>query len=104
MKPTGARPLRRAFLKMAGSAAVGLLAGRGQAAPLLSANRKPTDIRIEQVTFAFEDFLYRSPVKFAGALMDRATVLTVECTVRSRSGKVAKGTGAMPFNHIFSYP
>ena len=95
---------RRTFLKSTGRwAALGLTFGsRGGFAstPL----RRPTDIRIERVRFSFEDFLYRSPVKFAGALMDRATVLTVECDVRTRSGKVATGVGSMPFNHIFSYP
>jgi L-alanine-DL-glutamate epimerase-like enolase superfamily enzyme len=73
-------------------------------APAVLPTRKPTDIRIEDVTFSFEDFNYRSPLKFAGALMDRATVLTVVCTVRTRAGGRARGTGAMPFNHIFSYP
>jgi L-alanine-DL-glutamate epimerase-like enolase superfamily enzyme len=70
----------------------------------LSASRKPTDIRVERVSIGFEDFLYRSPVKFAGALMDRATILNVECEVRTRGGKNATGVGSMPFNHIFSYP
>jgi L-alanine-DL-glutamate epimerase-like enolase superfamily enzyme len=75
-----------------------------RAASVISASRKPTDIRVESVTIDFEDHLYRSPVKFAGALMDRATVLNVTCQVRTRSGKVGEGVGAMPFNHIFSYP
>jgi L-alanine-DL-glutamate epimerase-like enolase superfamily enzyme len=43
-------------------------------------------------------------VKFAGAIMDRATVITVECTVQTAAGKSAVGVGVMPFNHIFSYP
>ncbi len=75
-----------------------------RAATVLVASRKPTDIRVERVTFGFTDHLYRSPVKFAGALMDRATILDVECVVRTRDGKSATGRGAMPFNHIFSYP
>jgi L-alanine-DL-glutamate epimerase-like enolase superfamily enzyme len=36
--------------------------------------------------------------------MDRATLLTVECSVQTRAGKVATGIASMPFNHIFSYP
>ncbi len=53
---------------------------------------------------SFEEFVYRAPVKFAGAIMDRATVLTVRCTVATADGKRAEGVGYMPFNHIFSYP
>src|SRR5262245_10552021 len=102
MNPSGARIPRRAFLKSGG--ALGLLWSTGHAASVLTASRKPTDIRVESVRISFENFLYRSPVKFAGALMDRATVLTVECQVRTRSGKIGTGVGAMPFNHIFSYP
>jgi L-alanine-DL-glutamate epimerase-like enolase superfamily enzyme len=81
-------------------AATGLLRG----ANVISLSRKLTDIRVERVRISFEDFLYRSPVKFAGALMDRATILNVECTVKTRRGDIATGIGAMPFNHIFSYP
>ena len=68
-----ARPTRRSFLTAAAMAAVAGVGSRlGRAASVLSASRKPTDIRIERVTFGFEDHLYRSPVKFAGALMDPA--------------------------------
>lgn len=105
MLPPNIRLPRRRFLQYAAIAAgAGLLPARGQAPAVLSASRKPSDIRVERVTFAFEDFVYRSPVKFAGALMDRATILNVECAVVTRAGKRATGVGAMPFNHIFSYP
>src|SRR4051812_29052738 len=94
---------RRHFLRgVALAAATGVKFGR--AASALATSRKPTDIRIERVRFRFEDVVYRSAVKFAGALMDRATLITVECDVRTRSGKVASGVALMPFNHIFSYP
>lgn len=104
MNPAARPSSRRAFLKTLGGAAVAAGSGAGFAAAVPKVSHKPTDIRIERVTFGFEDFLYRSPVKFAGALMDRATLLTVHCEVRTRNGKVATGAGAMPFNHIFSYP
>ena len=32
---------------------------------------KPTDIRIEDVAFSFEDYLYRTPIKFGGIAVDR---------------------------------
>lgn len=65
---------------------------------------KPTDIRIEAVTPSYEDFLYRTPIKFGGVAVDRATVLNVECVVRTGSGKTAKGFGSMPLGCTWSFP
>src|SRR5687768_403075 len=90
---------RREFLKAAGGgAALGLVgcASVGRA-------RKSADIRVEGVSFSFEDFVYRAPVGFAGAVMDRATLITVRCEARTREGKVGSGFGTIPFNHIFSF-
>ncbi len=38
---------------------------------------KPLDIRIEAVHFAYEDFIYRTPIKFGGVALDRVTLLDV---------------------------
>src|SRR4051794_25549764 len=65
---------------------------------------KPTDIRVEDVTFAFEDFRYRSPIKFGGVALDRVTVLDVSCVVRTRAGKTARGRGSMPLGNVWSFP
>src|SRR5688572_7999806 len=94
---------RREFIRSTAGAIVGLRASDVYGAIGIGLP-KMTDVRVERVTFAFEDYRYRAPVKFAGALMDRATLLTVECSVRTRTGKVATGIASMPFNHIFSYP
>lgn len=100
-----ARITRRSFLSRTGTLAAGLAAPRALgAAAVLAGRGKKTDIRIERVRFSFEDFAYRAPVKFAGDVMDRATLLTVECGVRTAGGKSATGFGYMPFNHIFSFP
>ena len=48
---------------------------------------KPTDIRIEEVSFDYEDYLYRTPIKFGGVALDRVTLLNVECVVRTASGQ-----------------
>jgi hypothetical protein len=97
---------RRNFLKSVGTFATWV------AVPALTscigvrsaARRKATDIRIETVSVEFEDYVYRAPVAFAGAVMDRATLLTVRCSVRTPGGKAARGFGSIPFNHIFSFP
>jgi L-alanine-DL-glutamate epimerase-like enolase superfamily enzyme len=64
----------------------------------------PTDIRIEDLTFDYEEFLYRAPYKFGGVPVDRATILNVNVTVRTRDGKTAKGFGSMPLGNVWSFP
>jgi len=65
---------------------------------------KPTDIRIRELRYETEDFLYRSPIKFGGVALDRATVLNVHCLVETRSGKTARGFGSMPMGNVWAYP
>jgi L-alanine-DL-glutamate epimerase-like enolase superfamily enzyme len=65
---------------------------------------RSTDIRIEEVTFAYEDFLFRAPLKFGGVPIDRATILNVHCTVRTLGGKVARGFGSMPLGNVWAFP
>jgi L-alanine-DL-glutamate epimerase-like enolase superfamily enzyme len=48
--------------------------------------------------------VFRAPLKFARTVVNRATLLTVNCTVRTRAGKVATGFGTMPLNYVFSFP
>ena len=50
---------------------------------------KPTDITIKDVSFHYEDYQYRTPIKFGGVAVDRATILNVECAVESRDGRRA---------------
>jgi L-alanine-DL-glutamate epimerase-like enolase superfamily enzyme len=65
---------------------------------------KSTDVRIEAVSFAYEDFLYRTPIKFGGAALDRVTQVNVECRVRTADGKSAGGFGSMPLGNVWSFP
>lgn len=98
---------RRRFLRIASS---GVLAGPcvprliRASAPALLAGRNPRDIRIEEVTFGYEDFLYRTPIKFGGLVLDRVTLLNVDCVVRTAGGRTAKGFGSMPLGNIWSFP
>src|SRR5262249_53073790 len=64
----------------------------------------PTDIRVEDLTFDYEEFLYRAPYKFGGVPVDRATILNVNVTVRTRDGKTVKGFGSMPMGNVWSFP
>src|SRR5438034_5341417 len=68
------------------------------------AGKKASDIRIEHISFGYDEHVFRAPVGFAGAVVNRATMVTVRCSVRTAGGKFAKGFGSMPFNHTFSFP
>jgi len=72
--------------------------------PKGAAKMKTTDIRIDEVSYAFEDFRYRTPIKFGGVASDRVTILNVECAVHTRDGKRARGFGSMPMGNIWSFP
>ncbi len=65
---------------------------------------KPTDIYVKDVSIAYEDYLYRTPIKFGGVALDRVTLLNVEMTVETRSGKVARGFGSMPLGNVWAWP
>src|SRR6267154_6532591 len=65
---------------------------------------KPTDIRIHQVSFGYEDFRYRTPIKFGGTALDRVTLLNVEITIQTATGKIGRGFGSMPMGNVWSFP
>lgn len=41
---------------------------------------------------------------FGGSLVDRVTLLNVDCTVRTRDGHSAKGFGSMPMGNVWAFP
>lgn len=63
-----------------------------------------TDIRIKHVRIAYEDFLYRTPIKFGGVALDRATLLNAEMDVETLDGKTATGFGSMPLGNVWAWP
>ena len=65
---------------------------------------KPTDIRVDQLSFGFEDYRYRIPIKFGGTALDRVTLLNVNVTVSTKSGKRARGFGSMPLGNVWAFP
>jgi L-alanine-DL-glutamate epimerase-like enolase superfamily enzyme len=65
---------------------------------------KATDVRIEDVSYSYEDFDYRTPIKFGGTAVDRATILNVDCLVRTRAGATARGFGSMPLGNVWAFP
>lgn len=65
---------------------------------------RSTDIRIRDVRFDTEDFLYRSPIKFGGVALDRVTLLNATITVETVSGTIMSGFGSMPLGNVWAYP
>src|SRR5262245_31376365 len=90
---------RRQFLQNAGLASMAFTCKDVFAITVSS-----TDIRIEDLSFSYEEFRYRAPYKFGGVPVDRATILNVNVTVRTRDGKTAKGFGSMPMGNVWSFP
>ena len=65
---------------------------------------RPTDVRIRAVSFGFEDFRYRTPLKFGGVPVTEVTLLNVTMTVETAAGKVAEGFGSMPLGNVWAWP
>ena len=99
---TSSRLSRRGFLGAAAAAVArpSLAAGRGPAVVV----PHPTDVRVEEVRHRYEEFRYRTPMKFGGREVDRVTLLHVDCVVRTRDGRTAKGFGSMPLGNVWAYP
>src|SRR5262249_27324309 len=72
--------------------------------PWLLAGPKPTDIRIDEVSHGYEEFLYRAPYQFGGRAVDRVTLLNVHVVVRTVAGQRARGFGSMPLGNVWSFP
>ena len=62
------------------------------------------DMKVLEVRTSYEDYSYRTPIKFGGTASDRVTLLNVTCIVRTRTGKTAKGFGSMPLGNIWAFP
>lgn len=102
------RPVsRRSFLAAVPAVAGVLTVPRPQparqAAPAVAVP-KATDVRIESVQHRFEEFHYRTPMKFGGREVDRVTLLHVDVRVRTRDGRTALGFGTMPLGNVWAYP
>ncbi|MBI4910142.1 MAG: hypothetical protein HY820_41375, partial [Acidobacteria bacterium] len=46
----------------------------------------------------------RTPIKFGGSVVDKVTLLNVNCIVKNKAGKSAKGFGSMPLGNVWSFP
>ncbi len=80
---------------------------RSLALPVLAAKayaRNRQGIRIREITHEYEDYLYRTPIKFGGTVLDRATLLNVRCVVDGGGGRTVAGFGSMPMGNVWAFP
>jgi L-alanine-DL-glutamate epimerase-like enolase superfamily enzyme len=63
-----------------------------------------TRIRVEDLSYAYDEFHYRTPIKFGGVSVDRSTILNVCCTARTSEGRAAEGFGSMPLGNVWAFP
>ena len=99
------RSTRRSFVRSAVAVAGGLCSPQSsRGVEILSPTGKESDARIERIVCSYEEHVLRAPLKFARTVVNRATLLTVNCTVRTKAGRVASGFGTMPLNYTFSFP
>jgi len=65
---------------------------------------KPTDIRLLDVHYDFEEHAYRTPLKFGGVPTDKCVLFTVQIRVQTRGGQEATGKGSMPLGNVWAFP
>ncbi len=64
----------------------------------------PTAVRIAEVSYDTEDYRYRTPIKFGGVALDRATILNAHVVVRTADGRDVRGSGSMPLGNVWAFP
>ena len=65
---------------------------------------KSTDIRILDVNYDFEEYQYRTPLKFGGVPTDRCVLFNVRVQMQTRAGARAEGFGSMPLGNVWAFP
>src|SRR3954453_20852754 len=63
----------------------------------------PSDIQVRDVSLSYDDFRYRTPIKFGGVALDRVTILNVWMETEG-GGKVSRGFGSMPLGNVWAWP
>jgi L-alanine-DL-glutamate epimerase-like enolase superfamily enzyme len=61
-------------------------------------------VQVEDISFTYQDYRYRTPMKFGGNVVKRVTLLNVNCTVRASNGHMAHGFGSMSMGNVWSFP
>ncbi len=65
---------------------------------------KQTDIRICEVEIGFEDYPYRTPLKFGGVITTHCVLMNITLQLENGGGKQSGGFGSMPLGNAWSFP
>jgi hypothetical protein len=68
--------------------------------PALLSSPLSTDIKVAEVRTSYEDFLYRTHIKFGGSVVDRVTLCNVRCCVEGSNGRTAIGFDYMSMGNV----
>ncbi|GAB4361275.1 MAG: mandelate racemase/muconate lactonizing enzyme family protein [Bryobacter sp.] len=71
--------------------------------PLL-ALAKTTPVRVKEIKASYEDFVYRTPIKFGGNVVDKVTMLNVNVVIEDSAGRAQKGFSAMSLGNVWGWP
>jgi L-alanine-DL-glutamate epimerase-like enolase superfamily enzyme len=94
------RPMARRRI-LAG--ATGLIAAAG-ARGLRAGSPRGFGLRVKDVRTDFREYRYRTPYKFGGVPVDRATVLDVTIEAETSDGRRTAGFGSMPLGNVWAFP
>lgn len=64
----------------------------------------PRDVAIREVSTRYQQYGYRTPIKFGGRISSSMTLLDVEMRIEGRAGQPALGSGSMPLGNTWSFP
>ena len=95
------RDLSRRRAMTLSTAALGMAATMGRRA---AAAVPAGAIGIKAVRTSFQEHRYRTPYKFGGVPVDRATILDVEIDCVGADGRPVTGSGSMPLGNVWSFP
>ncbi|WP_202901702.1 mandelate racemase/muconate lactonizing enzyme family protein [Bryobacter aggregatus] len=70
----------------------------------IHASAKTTEVRVKEIRASYEDFVYRTPIKFGGNIVDKVTMLNVHTVIEDGLGKSQKGFSSMSMGNVWSFP
>lgn len=74
------------------------------AAPFAIWAKSNTSVKVKEIKASYEDFTYRTPIKFGGNIVDKVTMLNVDVVIEDATGKSQKGFSAMSMGNVWSFP
>jgi L-alanine-DL-glutamate epimerase-like enolase superfamily enzyme len=95
---------RREFLRRHCVVPLLIPCGLGVSRAVSSTSIESNGLRIDEISHEYEEFRYRTPYKFGGKEVDRATIVNVRCIAHLPNGRSAHGFGSMPLGNVWSFP